>query len=141
LHYSAAANRLILGFAHRVEHGFLVSLEAITGCRAEPCCITPTDYAEQMARLTKTPDHIEMNFEESLTPAQMANNLAGAAVEIAAREARFAHSRNLVWVRMAGKRRKVDVLFRGKIESGLEKTGNSVVLEDRIGSRGVDRSA
>ena len=141
LHYSAASNRLILGFAYRVEHSFLVSLEAITGCRAEPCCITPTEFAEQVSRLTKIPDYIEMNFEESLTPAQMANNLAGAAVEISAREARFAYSQNLVWVRLAGKRRKADVLFRGRIESGLEKTGNSLVVEDRIGRRGVDRSA
>jgi hypothetical protein len=37
---------------------------------------------------------------------------------------------------MAGKRRKVDVLFRGKIESGLETTEKSLLLEDRIGSWG-----
>jgi hypothetical protein len=77
-----------------------------------------------------------MIFEESLTPAQMANNLASAAVEVSAREARFACSRNLIWIRMAGKRRKVDVLFRGKIESRLETTENSLLLEDRIGSLG-----
>jgi hypothetical protein len=136
LHYSAPAKRLIVGFAHRVEHSFLVSLETITGCRAEPCCITPTEFAEQMTRLTAIPDHGEMVFEDSLTPAQMANSLAGAAVEIAAREARFAYSKNLLWVRMAGKRRTVDVLFRGKIEAGLEETGNSVFLQDRIVSRG-----
>jgi hypothetical protein len=136
LHYSAAAKRLILGFVYRVEHSLLNSLEEITGCRAEPCFITPTEFAEQMSRLTAIPDHKEMDFEDSLTPAQMANNLADAAVEISAREARFAYSRNLAWVRMAGKRRKVDVLFRGRIEAGLENAGNSLLLEDRIGSWG-----
>jgi Type II secretion system (T2SS), protein E, N-terminal domain len=136
LHYSAAGKRLILGFVYRVEHSLLISLEEITGCRAEPCFITPTEYAEQMTRLTAIPDHREMVFENSLTPAQMANSLAGAAVEVSAREARFAHSRNLVWVRLAGKRRKIDVLFRGKIESGIEITGNSLPVEDRIGSWG-----
>ena len=136
LHYSAAAKRLVLGFVYRVEHCLLDSLEAITGCRAEPCFITPAEFAEQMARLTAIPDHKEMIFEDSLTPAKMANNLAGAAVEVSAREARFACSRNMVWIRMAGKRRKVDVLFRGKIESGLETTEKSLLLEDRIGSWG-----
>jgi hypothetical protein len=141
LHHSAATNRLLLGFAHRVEHSFLVSLEAITGCRAEPCCITPSAYADQLTRLTAIPDCIETVFEDSLTPAQMANNLAGAAVDISVREATFAHSRNLVWVRLTGKRRKVDVLFRGKIDSEQEQIGKSVAWEDRITRRGVDRSA
>ena len=136
LHYSVAAKRLIMGFAHRVEHSFLVSLETITGCRAEPCCITPTEFAEQMTRLTAIPDHEEMVFQDSLTPAQMANNLAGAAVDISAHEARFAYSQNLLWVRIAGKRRTVDVLFRGRIDAGLEETEDSHFLQDRIVSRG-----
>jgi len=136
LHYSPAAKRLVLGFVYRVEHCLLDSLEAITGCRAEPCFITPTEFAEQMARLTAIPEHKEIIFEESLTPAQMANNVAGAAVEVSAREAKFACSRNLAWIRMTGKRRTVDVLYRGKIESGFERTENSFLLEDRIGSRG-----
>ena len=136
LHYSVATERLILGFVYRVEHGLLASLEEITGFRAEPCFITPTEFAEQMARLTEIPDHKEIVFEESLTPAEMANNLASAAAEVSAREARFAYSRNLVWVRLTGKRRKVDVLFQGKIEAGSEKKDNSLLLEGKIGSWG-----
>jgi hypothetical protein len=136
LHYSAASERVILGFVYRVEHGLLASLEEITGYRAEPCFITPTEFAEQMSRLTDIPDHEEKVFEENLTPAQMANNLAGAAAEVSAREARFAYSRNLVWVRLTGKRRKVDVLFQGKIEAGSEKKENSLLLEGKIGSWG-----
>jgi hypothetical protein len=136
LHYSAASKRLILGFVYRVEHSLLISLEAITGCTVEPCFITPTEFGEQMARLTPVPDHKEMVFDESLTPAQMANNLADAALEVSALEARFAYSRNMVWVRVMGKRRKVDLLFRGRIDDGLEKTSNSLFMENRIGSGG-----
>jgi hypothetical protein len=136
LHYSAAAQRLLLGFVYRVEHGLLDSLEQISGWRVEPCFITPTEFAEQMARLTPPADYEEVAFEDSRTPVQMAKTLAGVAVDISAREARFAHSRNLTWVRLFGKRRKMDVLFLGKIDAAVIKTNNSSLLEESVGSLG-----
>lgn len=136
VHYSAASKRIILGFVYRVEHSLLVSLEAITGCTVEPCFITPTEFGEQIARLTMVPDYKESVYDESLTPAQMANNLAEAALEVSAREARFAYSQNMVWARVIGKQRKIDLLFRGRIDDGLEKTSNSLFMENRIGSEG-----
>ena len=136
LHYSAAANRLVLGFVYRVEHGLLDSLEGISGWRVEPCFITPTEFAEQMSRMTPPSDYEEVAFEDSRTPVQMAKTLASAAVDIAAREARFSHSRNLTWVRLLGKRRKIDVLFRGKIDAGVVATKNPSFLEENVGSLG-----
>jgi hypothetical protein len=115
LHYSAAAKRFLLGFVSRVEHSLLNALEQVTGSRAEPCFITPSEYAEQMERLTAAPDCEEVVFESPQTPAQMAKTAAGFAVEVAAREARFAHCRGFAWARLSGKRRKIDVLFRVKM--------------------------
>lgn len=136
LHYSASSNRLLLGFVHRVEHSLLISLEKICACSVEPCFITPTGFAEQMARLTSVADCEERVIEEHLTPQRMAKTLARIAVEVSAREARFAHFRNLEWVRLIGKRRNVDVLFRGRIEAEAEKAINSLHFEQSIGSLG-----
>jgi len=114
LHYSLTAKKLLLGFVYRVEHRLLDALEQVTGCRAEPCFITPTEFGEQMARLTAVPDCDEVVLEDPQTPKQMANTLGGFAVEVAAREASFAHCRNYIWTRLLGKRRKIDVLFRAQ---------------------------
>ena len=136
VHYSASSKRLLLGFVHRVEHSLLISLEKICECAVEPCFITPTKFAEQMTRLTAVTDCEERVIEEDLTPPRMAKTLARIAVEVSAREARFAHFRNLEWVRLTGKRRNVDVLFRGRIEAEPEKALNSLHFEQSIGSLG-----
>jgi hypothetical protein len=114
LHSSPAARRLLLGFAYRVDHGLLNSLEQITGFRAEPCFITPTEFAEQMAKLASTPAFEEVVFDDPMTPVQMGKLVGGFAVEIGAREARFAHCRDYAWTRISGKSRTIDLLFRVK---------------------------
>ena len=136
LHYSASSKRLLLGFVHRVEHGLLISLEKICQCSVEPCFITPTGFAEQMARLSPVADCEERVFEEDLTPPRMAKTLARIAQEVSASEARFAHFRNLEWARLTGKRHNVDVLFRGKIEAETENAINSQHFEESIRSLG-----
>jgi hypothetical protein len=136
LHYSSTAKRFLLGFVYRVEYSLLQSLESVTGYRAEPCFITPTEYAGQMENLTTPSGVDELVFEDPRTPAQMGNTVGGLAVEIGAREASFAHCRNYVWARLSGKQRKVDVLFRikGSAESGRNTI--CVTPEDSISSMG-----
>ncbi len=114
LHYSSTAKRLLLGFVNRVENSLLHSVEQVTGCRAEPCFITPTEFREQMERLTTAPNYTEVVVEDALTPAQTAKAVGGFAVEIGAREASFAYCRNYAWMRLSGKRRTMDVLFQGR---------------------------
>lgn len=136
LHYSAGTKRLLLGFVHRVEHSLLISLESMCGYSVEPCFITPTGFAGQMARLTPVADCEERVIEEDLTPPRMAKTLARIAVEVSAKEARFAHFRNLEWVRLTGKRRNVNVLFSGRIETGNGKMADSPHFEESIRSLG-----
>jgi hypothetical protein len=114
LHSSTAAKRLLLGFVYRVDHGLLNALEQMTGFRAEPCFIAPTEFAEQMERLTSVPAFEEVVFDDLKTPAQMGKTVGGFAVEVGAREARFAHCRDYAWTRLSGKRQTVDLLFRIK---------------------------
>jgi hypothetical protein len=112
IHSSVAAKRMVLGFVYRVEHSLLSSLEQITGLRADPCFMTPAERVEQMRRLTHDSSCEEIVFDDPYTPAAMANNVAGFALEVTASEARFAHCRNFIWARLTGKRQRLDVLFR-----------------------------
>lgn len=126
LHRSTAAKRLLLGFVHRVDHSLLNSVEQVTGFRGEPCFITPTDFTEQMERLTATPRFEQVTFEDPQTPVQMGKTIGGLAVEVGVREARFAHCQDYVWTRLAGKRQTIDVLFRIK---GSRSAENPVISE------------
>jgi hypothetical protein len=112
LHYSASAKRILLGFVSRVEHRLLESIEQITGCRVEPCFITPIEFEEQMERLTSFPDYEEIVVDDPGTPEKMARTVGRAAVDVRAREALFTQYKDLVWARIVGKRGKVDVIFR-----------------------------
>jgi hypothetical protein len=111
LHYAPAAKRLLLGFVHHVDHSLLQSIEQITGCRAEPCFMTPAEFDAQKERVIAVPDYEEVVVEEPGTRAQMARTLGGFAAEIAAQEANLVRSKSWIWSRLAGKRRTVDVLF------------------------------
>lgn len=125
LHYSATAKRILLGFVSRVEHGLLQSIEHMTGCRVEPCFITPSDCQEQMGRVTVPPDYQEQVIEEPGPPEKMARTVGRAAVDIAARQATFTQCKNHVWARITGKRGKVDILFRPGRAPGGEIFKNS----------------
>lgn len=136
LHYSLAAKRLLLGFVYRVEHTLMHALEQMTGCKAEPCFITATEFDIQMTRVTGVPDCEETVFEQLMTPMQMANTLGGLAVEISAREASFVNCRDYIWTRLSGKRRRVDVLFRARRKIDAAKSEKFVYEEENFGSLG-----
>jgi hypothetical protein len=130
IHYSAKSKRLVLGFVDRVEHGLLQSIEQITGCRAEPCFITPAEFAEQMERVTALPEYEEVVVTESESATQMGRTLGGWAVEISAREASFAKCNSFAWVRMTGKRGTVDVVFSLKHASAAANTKLSAIVPE-----------
>jgi hypothetical protein len=132
VHASVAAKRLLVGFVYRVEHSLLNALEQITGLRAEPCFITPTERAEQMRHLTHDSECEEIVFGDGHTAAEMATNVAGFALEVAAREARFAHCRNYVWTRLYGKRKRLDVLFKTGNARGGERTMSAPLPQLRL---------
>jgi hypothetical protein len=126
LHCSTAAKRLLLGFVRRVDHSLLNSVEQMTGFRGEPCFITPTDFEEQMERLTALPRFEQVAFEDLKMPAQMGKTIAGLGVEVGVREARFTHCRDYVWTRLSGKRQTIDVLFRIKASRSAETVSEGV---------------
>jgi hypothetical protein len=128
IHYSAKPKRLVLGFVHRVEHGLLQAIERITGCRAEPCFITPEEFNERTERLAAVSGYEEVVVENPGSVAQMSRTLGGFAVEVSAREAGFAKCNSWVWSRIAGKRGTVDVIFDLKGAAGASARKQTVDL-------------
>jgi hypothetical protein len=110
LHY-LPGKRLVLGFVQRVDPSVLQAIEQITGCRAEPCFLSPTEFEDQAERNVTAEDYEEAVIEQPGTPAHMAKTLGGVALEIGAREAIHVACKSWIWVRLGGKRKTVDVLF------------------------------
>jgi hypothetical protein len=132
LHYSDAAKRILVGFAARVEHRFLESIEEITRCRVESCFITPTYFEEQMARLATPRDYEEVVVDNPGLPDKMASTVGRIAGQVAASEAIFGLCRNLVLVRLAGKRGKTDIVFRMRCNVAVEIGEHSGIFSDAI---------
>jgi len=130
LHYSAKAKRLVLGFVHRVEHTLLQSIEQITGCRAEPCFITPAEFREQLDRLAPVEGYAEIVDNDPGTVPQMGRTLGSYAVEYSAREARFTRCKSWVWARIAGKRGTADILFPLKAAPATTKREFSTAIPE-----------
>ena len=130
IHYTAQSKRLVIGFVDRVEHALLQSIEQITGCRAEPCFITYAEFEEQIERLTAAEGYEEVVMEDHGTASQMGRLLGGWAVEIGAQEANFAKCNSSAWVRVAGKRGIVDVIFALKPISAAGKAKLSTIVPE-----------
>ena len=112
MEYSPAAGRIVLGFAARVEHRLLASLERITGLRVEPCFITATEFDEQSDRIHPPANYEEIVIDDPGPSDKMARTLGRVAVRIGAREAVFERFREHILVRLDGKRGKADVEFQ-----------------------------
>lgn len=111
LHYSLAARRILLGFATRVEHRLLDAVEQMTGCRAEACFITASDFDEQREQMTQPSGYEERVYEESNETVRMAQTLGRIAGEAGASHVLFAECKGYIWTRMTGKRGTTDLLF------------------------------
>jgi hypothetical protein len=118
--YSQKAKRIVLGFVFRVEHSLLEAIEKITGCKAVPCFISSTEYAEQMNQVVPAPGCETALLQAPGSPENMSRNLGRFAVEVGAREAVFTQCKNFVWARLTGKRGKIDVLFQFEVSSRPE---------------------
>lgn len=130
LHYSTGVKRLVLGFVRRVEHSLLQSIEQMTGCRAEPCFVTPAELGDQSGRVTAAPGYEEVMIDEPESPAAMARTLGYYAVESVAREVRLVRCNSWIWGRLDGKRRVVDVVFA--LKHGVRSGGNAVFHESAV---------
>lgn len=111
IHYSAAHKRLLLGFVHRIHYDLMQSIEHVTGCRPEPCFITPDEFETQMAHLRDAPRYMQESPHHLRSIDQMARALGGHALDLGAHGASFTRCGSYIWVRIAGRRGTRDILF------------------------------
>lgn len=127
IHFSIERNRLVLGFVHRVEHTLLQSIEQITGCRAEPCFITPTEFNQQIAGFRSLPGYEEVVSDHPADVTQIAASLTDFAFQMPGAEVRFARCKSWVWGRIAGNGDTVDAIFSTKLAlQGTEERFSSI---------------
>jgi hypothetical protein len=120
LHYVTATKRLLVGFVKGVEYGLLYAIEQMTGCKTQPCFITPGDFQSQIAlrQLALEPSGNakprEITFESVQTPGEMARILCSYVVEFEADEAIICRYREHFWTRLKCGLRDVDLLFQAE---------------------------
>ena len=118
LHYAAATNRLLVGFVGCIEYGLLYSIEQMTGCKTQPCFVTPSDFHSQMDQrgaaeeLGGATTSKELMFESVQTPAAMADSLCKYSVDLEADEALMGRCREYIWARLKYGPHEADLLFK-----------------------------
>lgn len=125
--YDPESKRLVLGFVHHVDHSLLQSIEEITGCRAEPCFITPAELTRQLDRLSGPRGYQEAVVEHPGAAPNMARTLGGYALQVAATQAAFTRCRSFLWVRLTGNKGTMDVVFDLKEEQAVAGLSADVV--------------
>lgn len=136
LFYSAATKRLVLGFVERVDHRLLQSIEQVAGYRAEPCFLTPAEFAEQMRCVVLPAQYEELVEEQPGEPAQMARTLGRCALDAAATDAGLVQCGSWIWARLTGKQRIVDVLFAKENPATATVTADSRFAQQTAGALG-----
>jgi hypothetical protein len=136
LFYSASAKRLVLGFVERVDHSLLLSIEQVTGCRAEPCFLTQAEFADQMLCVVAPAGYREVVIEEPGEPGQMARTLGRCAQDVAVTDADFVQCKGWVWARLTGKRGTVDVLFARTSLAAAPQFSASPLTPETVGAAG-----
>jgi hypothetical protein len=118
LHYVASTNMLLVGFVHGIEYGLLYAIEKITGCKTQPCFVTPSDFQNQAQYIERTRaqscDEIptEIKFDSVQGSSEMARILSSYSVQLEADEAVIGRCREYLWARLKCSSTAVDLLFK-----------------------------
>jgi len=118
LHYVSATKRLLVGFVLGIEYGLLYAIEQMTGCKTQPCFVTPSDFQAQIQlrqlalERSGNVNSAVLDFENVKSPAEMASILCSYVVDLEADEAIICRYREHFWMRLKCGPRDVDLLFR-----------------------------
>lgn len=118
LYYVAATNLLLVGFVHNVEYGLLYAIEKMTGCKTQPCFVTPSDFQAQIQEIEQAKERSgettanELEFESVHSSAEMARILCNYGAHLEADEAIIGKCKEYLWARLKCGPRDVDLLFK-----------------------------
>jgi hypothetical protein len=118
LHHVGATNMLLVGFVRGVEYGLLYAIEKMTGCKTQPCFVTPSDFEnqmqqrEQVLKLYEDGTPTEIKFESVQTSSEMARIVSSYGVHMEADEAVIQRVKEYLWSRLKCGTKEVDLLFK-----------------------------
>ena len=109
VYYVAAANKLLIGFVHGIDHAALESVEKMTSRRTEPCFITAGDCSRRIRQLAGR--NLEVRFERMSSPSEIAGIVQSYAFQIGAERVRLVICGGHLWVRLNRNQHPTDLLF------------------------------
>jgi len=118
LHYVATTNLLLVGFVHGVEYGLLYAIEKMTGCKTQPCFVTPSDFRIQMQQRKQERTQCgdlplnEVRFDGVHSSAEIASILCSYGIHLEADEASIEKCKEYLWARLKSGPSEVDLLFK-----------------------------
>ena len=118
LYYGIATKRLLVGFVEGIEYRLLYAIEQMTGCKTQPCFVTPSAFLTQMQQNESisgrcgdsTPS--EVMFERFQTAEEMAQILCEYGINLEADETIIGRCREHLWARLKCGPREIDLLFK-----------------------------
>lgn len=118
LHYVPAKKLLLVGFVRGIEYGLLYAIERMTGCKAQPCFVTASDFQCQRHQREHLKEQCgdaspnELKLEGVKTAEEMARVLCSYGVELEANEAIIGRCKDYIWARLKCGPKDVDILFK-----------------------------
>lgn len=111
--FSARRSALYVGFRERVDHGFLLSLEHMLGCRALPCILPPSAYLRQLEIGALAFRSESILIQERQDGVAMTRTIGNYAEQVHAQHCSLTCCDGLIWARLTAEAAiPVDFLFR-----------------------------
>jgi hypothetical protein len=113
VHFVENERKLLIAFVSGVQHQVLYTIEHMTSCTVAPCFITAREYESHLhSAFTTYLRDDEMVFDQIVETAEMARITTNYVVQLAAERVRLGKCRDYLWVRIWGRKKETDLLFR-----------------------------
>jgi len=113
VHFVESERRLLIGFVSGIQHQVLYTIGYMTSCTVAPCFITAREYEQHLySPSTSFLRDDELVFEQIVEIAEMARITTSYVVQLGAERVRMGKCRDYLWVRIWGRKREMDLLFR-----------------------------
>ena len=112
LRYQEATAKISIGFVAGIEYGPLYAVEQMTGCKAQPFLITPSDFARFLASVPVPDPASERVFDVPHAPLEMRHHLCTLGAQMDAEEVLIVRCANQIWARLKQDKHTADLLFQ-----------------------------
>lgn len=114
LHFVESSRTLLLGFADGPDHRLLSVLQRMLHCSVDACFITRSEYLRRLQFLKAEKRLHEVVFDRVCPHSEIARISASYVWKLGSRRVHYSICGEHLWVRLAGSKHDVDLLFRHK---------------------------